>query len=314
MHVCTSCLLPDFNADAFDQACIPEDLIRAAVVTASMASVDEDMLKEGALSAPYLELQIRTKGMDDRAESGDAAHTAYTDGLQDWSCYALKHFIHLTPSREWMIMQKVVMQLTRRTKGMDDRAESGDAAHTAYKGGLDSRQARQLQAWSKELQNRLASKQQAKLTLPEQSTPAGHNSNSVEALFRYLDKDNSGRISVDELRLLLREMLPKWKHQSPARQMNGSQQHLQDTSEDQPDDAEALLMLLEGVGDDAEAGKGESSPLFSEGGGEMGMTLPEFARFLKKVVLVNALSRLDKESISQLTPVPFLGQTAPVPQ
>lgn len=41
-------------------------------------------------------------------------------------------------------------------QGMDERAEKGDAAHTAYKGGLDSRQARQLQAWTRELQHRLA--------------------------------------------------------------------------------------------------------------------------------------------------------------
>ena len=36
--------------------------------------------------------------------------------------------------------------------GMHDLAESGGAAHAAYKGGLDAVQAMQLQAWTRTLQ------------------------------------------------------------------------------------------------------------------------------------------------------------------
>ncbi|KAL6756748.1 hypothetical protein V8C86DRAFT_3026648 [Haematococcus lacustris] len=49
------------------------------------------------------------------------------------------------------------MELQVRTEAMDQRAEAGDAAHTAYKGGLDARQARQLQHWTAQLQRHLAS-------------------------------------------------------------------------------------------------------------------------------------------------------------
>ena len=40
---------------------------------------------------------------------------------------------------------RLFFELQIRTQAMDDAAESGEAAHTAYKGGLDMSQARQLQ-------------------------------------------------------------------------------------------------------------------------------------------------------------------------
>ena len=58
---------------------------------------------------------------------------------------------------------------------MDNRAESGDAAHTAYKGGLNAPQACLLQAWTHELHHRLAGRQQAKLMLPASGSNCGTN-------------------------------------------------------------------------------------------------------------------------------------------
>ena len=48
------------------------------------------------------------------------------------------------------------MELQIRTRRMDDLAEAGEASHSAYKGGLDSRQARQLRDWTHQLRKRLS--------------------------------------------------------------------------------------------------------------------------------------------------------------
>lgn len=56
---------------------------------------------------------------------------------------------------EDLLLSGPCVELQIRTVSMDEAAESGDAAHTAYKGGLDSRQSRQLQAWTRQLQARV---------------------------------------------------------------------------------------------------------------------------------------------------------------
>ena len=140
----------------------------------------------------------------------------------------------------------------------------------------------------------------------------GPSSNSIEALFRHMDKDASGRITIDELREELREMLPRRRFQdtwrdpfatsssgygsrssssfSSSYSSNSSSSSssgggfCSPTKSDEPD-AEALMFLLE----DAECSAADSgaSPLSeslcSKDDGERGMTLPEFARFIKKV-------------------------------
>lgn len=57
------------------------------------------------------------------------------------------------------------VELQIRTAAMDSAAESGEAAHAVYKGGLDARSAQQLQAWTHELQERLAAQPRAQLLL-----------------------------------------------------------------------------------------------------------------------------------------------------
>ncbi|GFR40563.1 hypothetical protein Agub_g1139 [Astrephomene gubernaculifera] len=57
------------------------------------------------------------------------------------------------------------MELQIRTDAMDRAAESGDAAHAVYKGGMDAHTARQLQAWTLELRSRLASSPRGQLLL-----------------------------------------------------------------------------------------------------------------------------------------------------
>ena len=48
------------------------------------------------------------------------------------------------------------MELQIRTRLMDDLAEAGEASHSSYKGGLDSRQARQLREWTHQLRKQLS--------------------------------------------------------------------------------------------------------------------------------------------------------------
>ncbi|MEW5301840.1 MAG: hypothetical protein WDW38_008472 [Sanguina aurantia] len=60
-----------------------------------------------------------------------------------------------TPNQDDTLLSGPCVELQIRTVSMDELAESGDAAHTAYKGGLDSRQSRQLQAWTRQLQARV---------------------------------------------------------------------------------------------------------------------------------------------------------------
>ena len=64
------------------------------------------------------------------------------------------------------------MELQIRTQHMDDLAEAGEASHSSYKGGLDSRQARQLREWTHQLRQQLAASH-GKLRLRQGGAGAG---------------------------------------------------------------------------------------------------------------------------------------------
>jgi GTP pyrophosphokinase len=123
------------------------------------------------------------------------------------------------PNYESWLSGPLYVELQIRTQLMDEQAEMGAAAHAGYKGGLDARQAQQLQSWTQELQRRLLLQPQQKLQLPVRpisglpaaaaeaaegeagSDPAAAWA-AAEGLFRHLDRDGDGRLSLNELQLV----------------------------------------------------------------------------------------------------------------
>mmetsp|Transcript_30964 Transcript_30964/g.68597 ORF Transcript_30964/g.68597 Transcript_30964/m.68597 type:complete len:668 (+) Transcript_30964:195-2198(+) len=191
--------------------------------------------------------------------------------------------------------QAPFLELQIRTQAMDEQAEAGEASHAAYKGGLDARQARQLQAWTRQLQRKLALRPQGKLMLPPsvtaQTTPTRQSldastlavacyngANAAEtkvtgvarALFSDWDSDGNGVVSLEELR-----------------------EQLQQLGDYRAEAAEEVMELLSG-------GKAPGAAVPPAGQAETGITLPDFARFFKKASLINALDRLDRQQAQDL--------------
>ena len=89
---------------------------------------------------------------------------------------------------------------------MHEAAEMGAAAHAAYKGGLAASQARQLRAWT-DARRLLAERSDAAAaaaTAQQGGPEAG--AAAAEVLFRHLDLNGDGRISLCELRAALQEL------------------------------------------------------------------------------------------------------------
>lgn len=94
---------------------------------------------------------------------------------------------------------------------MHKQAEVGEAAHAAYKGGLDTRQVLQLRHWTDTLLQRASMTAGA---LPDASSSLDEAPNqdakavtaAAESLFRHLDLDDDGFLSPDELRHALSEL------------------------------------------------------------------------------------------------------------
>ncbi len=80
---------------------------------------------------------------------------------------------------------------------MHERAERGEAAHGAYKGGLDAAQAMQLKSVTDAVLRRAAAAAAA-AAAPQPVVPAAGSSASADAaadsLFRHLDQNGDGRI------------------------------------------------------------------------------------------------------------------------
>jgi len=103
------------------------------------------------------------------------------------------------------------LELQIRTEAMHAQAESGEAAHAAYKGGLDASQAKQLREWTESLLTRnngnaavssSDSSDNEDCTIPSPSSGTG----TAEALFHSLDINGDGKVSFDELRHVITEL------------------------------------------------------------------------------------------------------------
>lgn len=77
---------------------------------------------------------------------------------------------------------------------MHERAEMGDAAHAAYKGGLDAQQALQLKALTDSVLHRAAAAAAAASNAAAAGGGASSGYAAAEALFRHLDQNGDGRI------------------------------------------------------------------------------------------------------------------------
>eukprot|EP00887_Chlorella_sp_A99_P003103 scaffold9.g3103.t1 len=104
------------------------------------------------------------------------------------------------------------LELQIRTRAMHEQAEGGEAAHAAYKGGLDATQARQLKAWTDALLGRGGgdSAQVGAAAGPEAAAAGAPAGAAVAAaaggLFGHLDRNGDGRISLGELAEVLGEL------------------------------------------------------------------------------------------------------------
>jgi hypothetical protein len=154
---------------------------------------------------------------------------------------------------------------------MDDRAERGEAAHGAYKGGLDAAQALQLKSVTEAVLQRTAAA--AAATPRAASSAAGLPSSSdaaAEGLFRHLDQNGDGRISLEELQFALQELgVRELRVQSAA--------------------AAELLQLA--AADDSSGGDGEAE-------GTIGFEA--FMAFQRRVGLLQALSAVDHLQAEEL--------------
>lgn len=102
---------------------------------------------------------------------------------------------------------------------MHELAEMGQAAHAAYKGGLAPSQARQLRAWT-DARQLLAAETAAAAAAAAAAADlsagaiadaggdvgAAQAAEAAEGLFRHLDRNGDGRISLAELRAALHEL------------------------------------------------------------------------------------------------------------
>jgi tetratricopeptide (TPR) repeat protein/ppGpp synthetase/RelA/SpoT-type nucleotidyltranferase len=149
------------------------------------------------------------------------------------------------------------LELQIRTEAMHAQAESGAAAHAAYKGGLDASQAKQLREWTESLLTRNNGNVPASDSDSSDSEECTSSSTgTAEALFRSLDINGDGKVSYDELRYVVTEL---------------------GGSNDGGDDAGAAALL---------------AALDTNSDGEV--SLDEFLDFQTRVGLVHAASAMDE--------------------
>ncbi len=156
------------------------------------------------------------------------------------------------------------VELQVRTAAMHAAAESGEAAHGAYKGGLAAEQAARLREWTAALLARGEASTGGASSGAEEDSSNGRGGTAAEALFRHLDLDGNGRVSAAELRHALAEL-------------GGA------PGADGDPGARALLALAE-----------------ASGGGEV--SLEEFLGFQRRAGLLAGAAALDAAAAAALPP------------
>ena len=139
---------------------------------------------EDSSSHATLELQIRTHGEG----SCCAQHGFCSPGAVHCCMHACLVSILHNPTSH--LPHCAAPMLTAHPfAAMHERAEMGEAAHAAYKGGLDAQQALQLKALTETVLQRAAAAAAAAAGGSASSGDA-----AAQALFRHLDQNGDGRI------------------------------------------------------------------------------------------------------------------------
>ncbi len=197
-------------------------------------------LERGGVAAPraaaYLELQVRTQSMDDRAEMGEASHSSYKGGLDarqarllhDWS-RELHARLRLARggagaggAYKLLLPPSVVAQQVGAFSLLDSVDLDGDVVQLPPSGASSSSAAWAGGSWYSGGAGGSSGSQgsgqgaeagaRGDASWPPPST-SGPSSPYV-SLFNAFDRDGNGRLSVEELREQLRELgVPSW---SPA--------------------------------------------------------------------------------------------------
>ncbi|GIL56454.1 hypothetical protein Vafri_11819 [Volvox africanus] len=153
------------------------------------------------------------------------------------------------------------LELQIRTAAMDLAAERGDAAHAVYKGGLDAGSARQLQAWTQELQRRLAEQPKGRLLLRAAAATASTTGAEAAVAAERRRRRRERRAAAAEAAAALAAATPLPLSQTTALVTNSS------TSVVTPVDS-SVVSLLHPASDSATFNKQDTSAV-SESAGPM---------------------------------------------